>query len=223
MQVDRTTVKEKVSAEEAGEELINAGIHALGWILSLYAVSLLIRASWGATTFNRLALSIYSATLISVYSFSTLSHAIQDPRLKHRLRIWDQAVVYFLIAGTYTPFLWPLLDQPLKLGCLVLIWLAAFTGFYLKVFHEHRINNFKTQSYILLGWGPSLLICSTISTNCLAWVAAGGICYTAGTLFLIFDKRVRYFHAVWHASVILGSASHFYAIYGFLIRPQAGT
>jgi len=223
MQVDRTTLKVKVSAEEVGEELVNAVIHAVGWILSLYAVALLIRASWGATTFSRLALSIYSVTLISVYSFSTLSHAIQEPRLKHRLRMWDQAVVYFLIAGTYTPFLWPLLGQPLRLGCLVLVWLAAFTGFYLKVFQEHRINNFKAQSYFLLGWVPALLIYSTISTNCLAWAAAGGICYTVGTLFLIFDKRVRYFHAVWHASVILGSASHFYAIYGFLIRPQAGT
>tara|TARA_B100000809_G_scaffold262104_1_gene312335 strand:+ start:620 stop:1033 length:414 start_codon:yes stop_codon:yes gene_type:complete len=137
--------------------------------------------------------------------------------------MWDQAVVYFLIAGTYTPFLCHFLYQPLRLGCLILVWLAAFTGFYWKVFQQHRINNFKPQSYILLGWVPALLVYSTISTNCLAWVAAGGICYTMGTVFLVFDKRVRYFHAVWHVSVILGSASYFYALYGFLIRQQAGT
>ena len=100
-------------------------------------------------------------------------------------------------------------DQPLRLGCLILVWLAAFTGFYLKFFQQHRINNFKTQSYILLGWVPAVLVYSTVSANCLAWVAAGGICYTMGTVFLVFDKRVRYFHAVWHASVMLGSAAIF--------------
>ena len=72
-----------------------------------------------------------------------------------------------------------------------------------------------------LGWIPAVVLFFAVSTECLMWLAAGGVSYTVGTLFLIFDERVRYFHAVWHLFVIVASACHYYAIVALIILPSA--
>jgi hemolysin III len=71
-------------------------------------------------------------------------------------------------------------------------------------------------SYITLGWLPVLAVPSMVHSVPLmigGWMLVGGLCYTFGTLFLIFDARVRHFHAVWHLLVIAGSACHFLGIF----------
>ena len=71
----------------------------------------------------------------------------------------------------------------------------------------------------MLGWIPAAMLFSKVDPDCLFWMVAGGVSYTVGTLFLIFDQRVRYFHAVWHLLVIVASACHYYAIVVLVIGP----
>ena len=221
MQIEIETYEEEAFASNTNEEPLNALTHGFGWVLSLFGSALLLHVGWHGGPSNLIALGIYSSSLIGVYAFSTLSHAIQDPEWKLRLRVWDQGMIYLLIAGTYTPFLWLYSHDLLRMVCLILVWAAAMGGFCSKVVHRHRVDNLSTQSYILLGWIPAVLLYTAIPFGCLAWIVAGGVCYTLGTVFLKSDQQYRYFHATWHILVILGSACHFFAIYQFQLARQS--
>ena len=100
-------------------------------------------------------------------------------------------------------------------------WIAALLGFYSKVVASHRVQEkFSVVSYLALGWIPALALLYYSPLECLGWIALGGVFYTAGTWFLIQDQR-RYFHAIWHIFVILGSACHWYAIYSCVLLKHA--
>jgi hemolysin III len=204
----------------ADQEVVNTATHGLGFLLSVgatvYVASLIPSIDVGLAA----SCLVYTSTLMAVYAVSTVSHAVQRPRGKFLLRTWDQGVIYLLIAGTYTPFVWSGLDGNFRSVVLVLLWTVALTGFYSKVVRHHRINDFSARGYIMLGWIPAVVLFSTVSSACLIWMALGGVSYTFGTLFLTFDHRVRFFHAVWHLLVIVASACHYYAIVWLIILPS---
>ncbi len=204
----------------ADQEIVNAVTHGVGCLLSVggtvYVGTMVVKLDFGLAA----SCLVYTSTLIAVYAISTVSHAVQRPRAKFLLRTWDQGVVYLLIAGTYTPFAWSGLEETSRFILFVLLWGCAMTGFISKVVRHHRVNEFSALGYIMLGWIPTIVLFSTISTECFWWMAAGGMSYTVGTLFLTFDNRVRYFHAIWHLFVIAASACHYYAVVTFIILPR---
>ena len=172
---------------------------------------------WQLTSRQELGLRVscvaFCLALAAVYLFSTLSHAVQEPGLRHQLRAWDQGLIYLLIVGTYTPFVWQGTTGAFRIVLLSAIWLAALWGFYAKVFAAHRINAVSTITYLALGWLPAMPLISSTPRICFMWMLLGGLCYTGGVVFLLQSQRVRYSHAVWHIMVILGSACHAYAVY----------
>lgn len=196
---------------------MNAWTHGLGFLLSIPAAFLLYRMAAVHRENLVIACAVYSVSLTAMYLFSTLSHAVREPTARHRLRTLDQGVVYLLIAGTFTPFVWGYMDGAPRTALMVGVWLAAGVGFYSKVFAKHRIDNMTAVSYILLGWIPSMILLGYVSLLCFAFMALGGVLYTLGTLFLQNDHRSWYFHGIWHLMVILASACHFIAIAMFTI------
>ena len=204
----------------ADQEFANTVTHGLGFLLTVgataYVLTLVRFVDFG------LAVSclVYTSTLMAVYAISTISHAVQRPRAKFLLRAWDQGVIYLLIVGTYTPFVWSGLDGTMRMVVLAPMWGAALAGFYSKVVRHHRVNDFSARTYIMLGWIPAMVLFFVVSTETLFWMAAGGVSYTLGTLFLTFDRHVRYFHAVWHLFVIMASTCHYYAIVTLVILPN---
>ncbi len=174
-------------------------------------VGLLVLAVYRQATLGQLlATLVYGASLTAVYAASTFSHAIQEPRRKQLFRILDQAVIYCLIAGTYTPFISDLHAARSGNGrCFWRVWTFALWGFISKAFLKHRIEAVVVANYILLGWLPAMAMVSLIPLDCVLWMACGGILYTVGTLFLMFDQRVPFFHATWHAFVLVASALPF--------------
>ncbi len=201
----------------ASQESINTVTHGVGFLLSLPAGFLLI---WIASA-NRPDLVwpcvVYSISLAAMYLFSTLSHWVRDPNLRHRVRSLDQGFVYTLIAGTFTPFICSYLANSPRFLLLAFVWIAAGTGFYTKVFSRHRINNMASLSYILLGWVPAMVLFRYVSLECFGMMALGGVIYTIGVLFLQNDHRSFYYHALWHVMVILASACHFLGIVFFAV------
>ena len=196
------------------EENVNTAIHGLGFLLSLAGIAAMLCAATGADMKDAAACLVYATTLTAMYAVSALSHAVRDPARKQLLRAWDQGVIYFLIVGNYTPLMWKFVPTGVTWSVLPLLWLAAAAGFYSKVVLQHRVDGrFSAATYLLLGWLPALCLVNYLPWACLGWVLAGGLCYTAGVPFLKFDRKVRYFHAVWHVFVVLGSACHFYAVY----------
>jgi hemolysin III len=159
---------------------------------------------------------VYLASLLAVYAMSTLSHSCQTLPRKAFFRRLDQGFIYLLIAATYTPFALAYLRDGVWWVLLGAIWSVALVGFVAKVFFAHRVEAVSVASYLLLGWMPALSVPALLATVPIAalwWMLLGGVCYTLGTLFLIYDARVRHFHAVWHLLVIAGSICHFLGIF----------
>ena len=203
--------------ENASQEAVNSWTHGLGFLLSLPAGYFLVRLGMEHRQQVVLACLTYSLSLTAMYLFSTLSHSIREPGLRHRVRALDQGFVYTLIAGTFTPFIVSYLDGVTRIGLLAFVWIAAATGFYSKVFAKHRVNNMTSVTYILLGWVPAMILGWSVSWACFGTMAIGGVLYTAGVYFLQNDHRAWYYHAIWHSLVILASVSHYVAIAIFVV------
>lgn len=203
------------------EERVNTMTHGLGCVLAILGAALII---W-RRELDGLAVAcfVYAASLVMLYAASACSHAFQEPELKHRLRSFDQGAIYFLIAGTYTPFIWSGLPPGGRWLLMAAVWSAAVLGFHAKVVRQHRVNAVATRTYVLLGWLPAIALIGTVSGECLAWMLIGGVCYTVGIIFLKLDHRVRFFHAVWHLFVMAGSATHYYAIYRFVLGAEGAS
>jgi hemolysin III len=198
------------------DELVNAATHGLGLVLAVIGAAVMagsvLRTADAAST---IGCGVYLASLVAVYAMSTLSHSAKSPKWKLRFRQLDQGTIFLLIAATYTPFAISYLPSGPWWLLVAAIWAVALAGFVSKVFFAHRVELVSVAPYVLLGWMPAVsarTIIQTMPAEILWWLLIGGICYTIGTLFLIYDARVRHFHAVWHLCVIAGSACHFCGI-----------
>jgi len=197
------------------EELANSVTHALGLVLSIVGTGVLLdRAARYGQPLQMLGVSIYGATLVALYAASTLSHSFERPRLRHFFRTVDQVCIFLLIAGTCTPIALTYFSGGWWWALFLGVWGLALAGIFFKLFFT-GLQNVSVSAYVFLGWLPIVAIkpiVAIVPGPVLGWVAAGGILYTLGTLFLMRDDRVPYFHAAWHVSVIAAGACHYYAI-----------
>ncbi len=203
------------------EETVNGVTHGIGLILSIPgAIGLLIAARLYGNTWHLVGCGVYAATLVGVYAASTLSHLFQGHDLKRLFRILDQALIYLLIAGTYTPFALGYLRAGWWWLLSGLVWGIALAGFFSKTVWQHRIDKIAVWAYVLLGWLPAIAITRVLQlapVGVFWWLIVGGLCYTIGTVFLKLDGRIRYFHATWHVVVIVGSFCHYVAILFYVV------
>jgi hemolysin III len=131
----------------------------------------------------------------------------------------DQVCIFLLIAGSFTPFGLTYLRDGWMLGILFVMWGLAFFGVFFKVAYS-QLDNVSTSTYVVMGWLPIVAIEQIVTRfpgMALAWIVAGGLCYTIGTWFLTYDYKARYFHAVWHLLVIAGSACHYIAVRQYVL------
>jgi len=214
---DAATVERRV------DEWANSLTHGVGFVASVIgAVALMSQASLTGGTARLGGCAIYVTTLVAVYAASTLSHVFAQRRWRRLFRTLDQAFIYLLIAGSYTPLALLWLHGGWLTGLFVAIWVIALFGFFSKLILQHRVEGVSLTLYGVLGWLPAAAIPA-------AWLAiphgvlwlffAGGLFYTLGMVFLIFDQRVRYFHAAWHVMVMAGSVCHYVAIFWYVARP----
>lgn len=194
------------------DERANVITHAIGILLSLAAGYYFWLATPTDNAGLRVCCLVFCGCMTLVYTFSTLSHAVETPGWRNSLRAWDQGTIYLLIVGTYSPFIWEGTEGWFRSAFLVIAWGTAALGFYSKVFATHRINAVATLTYLALGWLPAIPLIPTTPWICFAWMLAGGLCYSVGVVFLKRSSSTRYAHAAWHVFVILGSCCHTYAI-----------
>jgi hemolysin III len=151
------------------------------------------------------------------YASSTLYHAIPAPRAKEVLRIIDHGSIFLLIAGTYTPFTLGVLRGGWGWTLFGLIWSLALAGLILKALGGVRFRRLSVVVYLAMGWlvlvaiGP---LVERMAPAGVAWLVAGGVCYTVGVIFYALDGR-RFMHFVWHLFVLAGTACHFVAVMGY--------
>jgi len=205
----------KQSGFSKKEEALHAATHGLGAILGLVGlVFLVVLASKNGDVWRIVSFSIYGTTLFLLYLASTLYHSITHPKAKHVFRVLDHCSIYFLIAGTYTPFALVTLRGPWGWSFFGVVWALALLGVVFKIFFIHRFNTLSTLIYVAMGWliligGKTVL--AQIPPAALKWLLAGGIFYTIGAVAFLLN-RIRYHHVVWHLFVMAGSICHFGAI-----------
>lgn len=164
-----------------------------------------------------IACGLYLLSVFATFCCSTLSHAFSRQPLLDTFRAWDQAMIYAMISGTYTPIVYGYAPPGVRDPLLIAIWIAAGAGIAGKLLLRHRVNNVATVSYLLLGWLPAIPLYGQVPSG-LGWgMLAGGVLYSLGVLVLLNDSRIKYLHVVWHLFVIFAAATHFFAISWYVV------
>lgn len=207
-----------------GEEIAHASTHGFGALLSIVGLCVLVaRAVLYGNIWHVVAVSIFGATLVLMYTASTLYHAIPLPKAKKVLRVLDHSLIYFLIAGSYTPFTLITLRGPWGWGLFAFVWTLALAGVVFKIYFTGKYEKVSLAIYLLMGWAALAALkplLSSLDSGGLALLAAGGLTYTGGVAFYMWD-RLRYHHAIWHLFVLVGSVLHYFAIYFYVLPGPA--
>ena len=201
--------------------------HFAGAILSLVAVLFLtIKPIVGGVSSlpNLLGALIFGVSLLALYSASAIYHYVKLPQnALVRLRKLDHAMIYVLIAGTYTPVTLGFMSPWDATIFLSVIWGIAVAGIVMKIFWLNAPRWLYTSLYLLMGWAIVFdwKAFDSVPTGCLAFIAAGGISYTIGAVVYAIKKpnlSKRFgFHEIFHVFVVVGSALHFSAVYFYII------
>jgi hemolysin III len=214
-----------VTAYTPREELANALTHGFGAALSVAGLAVLVSlASVRGDAWSVTATAIFGATLVLLYTASTLYHSFQGESLKRLLRKVDHAAIFLLIAGTYTPFLLVSLRGPWGWSLFGVIWALAITGVVLKFWFTGRAKVLSTLLYLAMGWLVVIAINplrQSVAPAGLWLLLAGGLSYTLGTVFYLW-RRLPYHHAVWHLFVLGGSVCHFFAVFVAVVPSASG-
>ena len=201
------------------EELINAYSHGLGAVLALIATIFLIVKGYGLPLGQWISLWVYGLSLVLLLSSSMLYHFAQDERKRYWYKKLDHTAIYYLIAGTYTPFLSIAIPTAKAHDLLIALWVIALIGTLFKLVFIHRFQRVSLAAYLVMGWLAVLVMDDMqryLSKDAIQLLIAGGLAYTVGTLFYAL-KNVRYSHAIWHVFVLLGAGLHFLAIYCYVL------
>ena len=203
--------------QSMGEEVANGISHGIGLVSAIISTPILLLAAFhhGDIPFF-IGTIIFTTTMLLVYVASTLYHGWPQTNTKSLLQVIDHAAIFLLIAGTYTPFALGPLRASGGPVVLAIVWALAIFGVIMKATRgvlRHR--KLAMTLYLGTGWiGLTLIhpLALAIPLSALLWLIAGGIAYTAGTLFFA-NERLRYGHFIWHLFVLAGTACHFVAVF----------
>ncbi len=207
------------------EEIAHSVIHGVGVVLSIAALAVLVgfAARYGSAR-HIVSAAIFGASLVLAYTASTIYHAIPPffPRLKRAMRMVDHAMIFLLIAGTYTPFCLVTLQGPWGVALLVVVWVLAALGIVYETVLLGRYKVLSVVIYLSLGWLVGVAakpLMAALPFGGLVLLVAGGLAYTLGVAFYA-AKPLPFHHAVWHLFVLAGSVLHFFAVLLYVMRPQ---
>ena len=196
------------------EEIANAITHGVGLLLSVIGAPILVIAALArGDLLTIVGASVFGATLIALYTTSTLYHAISHHVTKSKLRLLDHIAIYLLIAGTYTPFTFGVLRGAWGWTMFGAVWSMAAIGVCAKVRFRFRNERISTFMYLIMGWVIVLAVRPMVASMHgagVALLAAGGVLYSAGVVF--YRQKRSWSHPVWHLFVMAGSACHYFAV-----------
>ena len=202
-----------------GEEIFNSVTHGVGAGISVAAcVLMIIKAAFTDSAMKVVCAAIFGASLIILYTMSTLYHALTNPTAKRIMRIFDHCTIFLLIAGTYTPFTLVVMGGTLGWTLFGILWGVTAIGMVLNALSLTKFSKISMVLYILMGW--CVIFCvRPVITYLGLWgslmLLAGGLFYTGGILF--YSSKKKYMHSVWHIFVVLGSVCHILCVMFWII------
>lgn len=205
--------------ESKAEEIANFVSHTAGAGLAILGfIMLIIRASWYNNIPALISYIIFSLGLLVLYTMSSIYHGLKPSKAKNVFEILDHSSIYFLIAASYTPFLVLGLKSNMGITLLVIQWVICIIGITFKAFFTGKFKGISTIVYLIMGWMIVFSwneLIAKISPISLGFLIAGGILYSLGTIFYMW-KVCKFNHMIWHIFVILGSTSHYVAVWFLL-------
>ncbi|MGJ8686130.1 MAG: PAQR family membrane homeostasis protein TrhA [Spongiibacteraceae bacterium] len=200
-------------------ERLNSYTHLIGAVAAAVgAIALVWPAAMKGLVWETVAYTTYGLSLIALYSFSTLYHSTNGPK-KALFRQLDHLAIYMLIAGSYTPFLLITLRDGNGWTMFAVIWSLAVVGMVLECLPIANRRLWSIPIYLLMGWLSMAVVkplMAALPEGGFSLLLAGGLAYTLGIVFYVFDKKIQHFHGVWHLFVLAGSVCHFFSIYLFV-------
>jgi hemolysin III len=197
------------------QELVNSFLHGLGILFGVVCIPiLLIQAAGNNNPAVMIGGVVYGFSFLMVFTFSTLYHGFQREKIKRIMKVLDHISIYFLIAGTYTPFILIYLNNSLGTTLLIVLWGLTLAGTVFKAFFTGRWEIFSTIVYLAMGWimlaaGRSFFI--NMPDSVITLILTGCGLYSLGVVFYIWE-RYTYSHAVWHFFVLAAAICHYSAV-----------
>ncbi|QDK46741.1 hemolysin III family protein [Bdellovibrio sp. ZAP7] len=201
-------------------ERFNSISHLIGAVMAVAGTSVLVTlASVQGDLLKIVSTSVYGGMLVLLYTISTLYHSFQG-RTKKILQKLDHMAIYLLIAGTYTPFTLITLHGPWGWWLFGINWSLAVIGIILELTLAHRTRIPSMIIYVVMGWLIVVAmkpLTQNLDPRGMVLLTTGGILYTGGIAFFLFDEKVKHFHGIWHLFVMAGSISQYFCILYYLI------
>lgn len=198
------------------EEIANIVSHGVGLLLFVVASPLLIyKAAISNVDYYLLGSIIFCISLLMVYTSSTVYHCTFRDYAKRRMRIVDHVSIYFLIAGSFTPFLLITIQSKSGDWALITLWSMVLIGSVFKLFFTHKFKVASTIAYVLMG-AISFLFLEPLEQNLpdlsYSFLQIGLYSYLIGVPFYLW-RKLYFNHLIWHIFVLIGSLTHFIAVW----------
>ncbi|NER11026.1 hemolysin III [Muriicola jejuensis] len=200
------------------EERLNAISHGLGVILGIVGAFVLWNKQDSTNPWETWSILIYSGSIVLLFTASTLYHAVNDPRIKSRLRVLDHISIYFLIAGTYTPVALLTLAESKGVLLFIIVWGVTLAGTLFKIFYTGKLEYLSLVLYLVMGWLIVVdfpFLWEQLSAFGVTMLFLGGGFYSLGIVFYAV-RKIPYNHFIWHLFVLGGAISHWCLIFDIL-------
>ena len=197
------------------QEIVNGLTAAIGMLFGISGLPVLVGlATAHGNTPGIVGSGIYGFCFLLLFTSSTVYHFVQEPVVKRMFKVLDHISIYFLIAGTYTPFLLVYMNNDFGITILSVLWGLTVVGIFFKIRFTGRFEIISTIIYLLMGWimiAGGRRFFDDLPVPVLIFICIGGGLYSIGVFFYIWDKYY-YTHAVWHLFVLAGAVSHYVAV-----------
>ena len=197
------------------QEIVHSTIHGFGILFGIISIPILTAlAAQNANVPAIVGASIYGFTFLMLFTFSTTYHGFQQPQVKKVLEIFDHISIYFLIAGTYTPFILIYLRNSFGFMLLIILWSLTLLGIVFKIFFTGRFEIVSLIIYLAMGWilviGGKRFF-ADMPSNVITFIIIGGVLYSVGIIFYLWTS-FKWHHAVWHFLVLAAAVCHYVAV-----------
>lgn len=206
------------------EERFHMISHIVGGGMGIAATVLcVVAAALEGNGYGVVSGAIFGGSMVALYTISSVYHGLHGGTGKKVMQILDHCTIYFLIAGTYTPFCLCTIRQhnpALGWGTFGFVWALAVVGIVLNAIDLKRFQKVSMVLYLGMGWCIILtgkLIVQLLGGTGFALLVGGGVAYTVGAVFYGLGHKRRYIHSVFHLFCLVGSGLHILCILFYVI------
>jgi len=197
------------------QELIHGLIHGVGVLFGISALPVLTAlATTHKDTSAIIGAGIYGFCFLLLFTSSMVYHLLENEQVKKLFEMFDHISIYFMIAGTYTPFLLVYVNNAFGITLLTILWGLTLLGIFFKIWFTGRLKLLSTLIYVVMGWAllaGGKRFFAELPVSAIIMVLVGAAIYSVGVAFYIWGRR-SYTHALWHGIVLAAAICHYVAV-----------